>query len=969
MKKFYATFFLSTALLSFCFGQTVTIGAGTTSSYFYGPYYRSSATSTFNYSMYAYLYSATELSAIPAGSIITMIEWEHVSGTLTGNNDFTIMLANNGATSLALGETWGNLTTGATTVYSSNTQEFINAGGWESFTLTTPFIYNGGSLQIMTDHAKFGTASAANNFNYETVNGMAVGYASGTQGTASTVLGSTSYANRRPNIRITYTAGTPCAGTPSPGFTLAGDTTLCVGESTSLSLENLTSGSGVSYQWYSSSDGITYTPLLNDTMSVLNVSQGPDTYYYCDVTCSGSTGSSTPIMIGSAPAIECYCIPNSGTGCGVGDLIASVELNTLVNITGTACISDYNDFTTNPALTTTLLPSSTYSCIIGTGNYAQGYAAWIDYNDDGLFDLTERIGYTTTDIPSNSTASFPITLSCTPPSGQHRLRVRSAWATGGINITPCGTQSYGEVEDYLITIGDPPACPSPGSVTLVTPTVNSADIEFSLGCSSATNFDIEYGISGFNQGDGTTLINEPVTVSGSSASFSLDGLTENTVYDFYFRANCGGDSSGWIGPNSFQTLCSSFDALAWCESFDSTSTTEACWTILNNNGDTDSWTMDGTLAVLNGDNSAQINTDFNSGNNDDWLISPNLVLTGNEILTFNYRVYSAGEPNDFEVLLSTTGINPSDFTDTLMSLDSYSNVEYQDSSLNLSEYNGPVYIAFHIPPGGLDGWYLMLDQICVDICTPTPSTDGDGDVCRLDEVVDLNTIITPGQSNGVWSFDANPSVLNGSEVTVTGLPNGLYQAMYVVTTACTADTAYANFEVFGASLAGEGGTLNVCRNEPFNLLNALTGTVDLGGTWYDPNNVALPGSQDVASNFPGNFNYDYVVSNGVCPYDTANVLVIVDGSCDYLSLEELSDGNWKLYPNPTQSQLFIEVDGISGSYDLTIQDIDGKTIQSLNKTIDQNGLYEISLDQFVTGVYFVTISNELGRKSFRVVKQ
>ena len=44
--------------------QTITIGAGTTASYFYGPYYRRTATSTFNYSKYAYIYTPDELTAI-----------------------------------------------------------------------------------------------------------------------------------------------------------------------------------------------------------------------------------------------------------------------------------------------------------------------------------------------------------------------------------------------------------------------------------------------------------------------------------------------------------------------------------------------------------------------------------------------------------------------------------------------------------------------------------------------------------------------------------------------------------------------------------------------------------------------------------------------------------------------------------------------------------------------------------------
>ena len=52
--------------------------------------------------------------------------------------------------------------------------------------------------------------------------------------------------------------------------------------------------------------------------------------------------------------------------------------------------------------------------------------------------------------------------------------------------------------------------------------------------------------------------------------------------------------------------------------------------------------------------------------NDDYLISPSITLTGNDRLRFWYRARSSSEPNDYKVLISTTGINPADFTDTLL---------------------------------------------------------------------------------------------------------------------------------------------------------------------------------------------------------------------------------------------------------------------------------------------------------------
>src|SRR5690606_5008868 len=100
-------------------------------------------------------------------------------------------------------------------------------------------------------------------------------------------------------------------------------------------------------------------------------------------------------------------------------------------------------------------------------------------------------------------------------------------------------------------------------------------------------------------------------------------------YNVWVRSNCDADgTSFWIGPVAFNTLCDAFD-VPFYEGFNSDSTTEFCWTVINSNGDGDAWDMNYTTNEFEGDQVAAMYTDFNNGNNNDWLISPTINLTGN----------------------------------------------------------------------------------------------------------------------------------------------------------------------------------------------------------------------------------------------------------------------------------------------------------------------------------------------------
>jgi hypothetical protein len=364
---------------------------------------------------------------------------------------------------------------------------------------------------------------------------------------------------------FTVTAPVPCAGTPNPGNTVSSPTYVPSPSGTvTLSLQTATNGTGVTYQWQSASTQTgTYSNIGGATSSTYIATVSSVTWFRCIVTCSGNSGTSNPVQVTLTG-----CIPTMTFGCTDGDVIARVILNTLDNNSGTGCPSGtlgYSNYTTNAALTTTLQPSTSYNCIVYAGQYAANYAAWIDYNDNLVFEASERIGYTLSTVPGSgavgvlgSSASFPVTLACTPPAGQHLLRIREVYnQTSGITITPCGNNEglgYGEIEDYMITIAPAPACPSPGLVSTITPTSNSVSLTWATSCSSASSYDFEYGPAGFTLGTGTLVTNQTVTISAPNASYTLTGLQAGTNYSIYYRANCGASTSAWSLTNNFTTL-------------------------------------------------------------------------------------------------------------------------------------------------------------------------------------------------------------------------------------------------------------------------------------------------------------------------------------------------------------------------------------------------------------------------------
>lgn len=156
--------------------------------------------------------------------------------------------------------------------------------------------------------------------------------------------------------------------------------------------------------------------------------------------------------------------------------------------------------------------------------------------------------------------SHPVQLTGLIPDTTYHVYVRSVCGSG-----------YSEWAIPL-TFRTGITCSQPVNLTATNITQTSADLSWTTP-GSATQWQVEYGISGFIKGHGTVI-------STSSNPYSLTGLSTSVRYQYYVRTICGaGDSSRWSGPYLFDTQCG-VKELPISENFDVSNSLPPCWSAL-----------------------------------------------------------------------------------------------------------------------------------------------------------------------------------------------------------------------------------------------------------------------------------------------------------------------------------------------------------------------------------------------------
>ena len=108
--------------------------------------------------------------------------------------------------------------------------------------------------------------------------------------------------------------------------------------------------------------------------------------------------------------------------------------------------------------------------------------------------------------------------------------------------------------------------------------------------------------------------------------------------------------------------------------------------------------------------------------------------------------------------------------------------------------------------------------------------------------------------------------------------------------------------------------------------------------WYDENDLNTP----LAS-----INIRFIHTTGTCSISVGEA--------------SLTNASFKIYPNPANENVNIQIDGISSQLKntvLKIHDVIGKEVLSINTSAIQSGLLNLETMRFNQGIYLVTLSKE-----------
>ena len=247
---------------------------------------------------------------------------------------------------------------------------------------------------------------------------------------------------------ISRTCVAPCT-TPTAAGTLAvNKTSTTVNDAVTFTTTG-NGGTTTKFEWsfdnFSTVAGTVNNP-ANPYTLILNVQQ--PTMWFRTTSVSGAC----PAGVTSPISVTLQSAPSYVYGTDDGDYISNVTLNTINNnSTYDLPLGDsYQDFT---SISTTLVRGANYTIFVSSPatflGSASGYAAWIDYNNDGIFQTTENIMLK----GPSTTQSQLFTVPATAVATSVKMRVLSTWSTTPTtDAYNSAGYNYGEIEEYRVSI-------------------------------------------------------------------------------------------------------------------------------------------------------------------------------------------------------------------------------------------------------------------------------------------------------------------------------------------------------------------------------------------------------------------------------------------------------------------------------------------------------------------------------------
>lgn len=152
----------------------------------------------------------------------------------------------------------------------------------------------------------------------------------------------------------------------------------------------------------------------------------------------------------SSKSTDDYCVP--AANCTEGDGFTDFAMGGILNYGSGCSTNGYGDFTYMQGYAEIGVPVTAY---MQTGYDGQYASIWVDFNDDEVFSDLERVLTDFNMVDAGIMYEVDITIPGYAVTGIHRMRIGSNWSEPS-SPDPCATFTYGEWEDYLISVTGTP---------------------------------------------------------------------------------------------------------------------------------------------------------------------------------------------------------------------------------------------------------------------------------------------------------------------------------------------------------------------------------------------------------------------------------------------------------------------------------------------------------------------------------
>ncbi len=484
-----------------------------------------------------------------------------------------------------------------------------------------------------------------------------------------------------------------------------------------------------------------------------------------------TTNAMYAVGIGSEYGNSSYCT-SKGNNYSY-EWIAGVEIGSFTNTSGAA---GYTNFTSQ---TVDLQAGQSYGVTLtpgfGSSSYNEYWKIWIDLNGDGDFSDANELVF---DPGSMSNTTVTGTLNV-PSVAEITTRMRVSMKYNGAQ-TECETFSYGEVEDYTVSIttgsgGDTEDPTAPTNLAASSITQTSCVLNWTASTDNV-------GVTGYDVYRNSSLY---TSVTGTSAN--ITGLTASTTYSFYVIAK---DAAGNTSPASSSINVTTLDPVGTCgstvSSFPYSESFESgigLWT--QDSGDNLNWTRDanGTPSSSTGPSSASDGTYYmyieasGSGtgypNKTAGLTSPcfEIPTETNPSISFDYHMYGASM-GTLELMAKIDG---GTWT-TIWSKSGNQGNSWQTANVSLADYAGYVFqLKFFGTTGSSYTSDITVDNVEVSIGSTGGCTDVTLTIVLDNYPEETSWTIKDDGGNTVASGGTYGSQPDGSTVTATNcLADGCY---------------------------------------------------------------------------------------------------------------------------------------------------------------------------------------------------